>query len=239
MTPKITIITVVYNAVATIEQTIQSVIGQTYPNIEYIVIDGASTDGTIDIIKKYQDKITLWVSEPDNGIYDAMNKGLKRAKGDFVYFLGGDDLLYSNSVLNNISNRLIDKNKIYYGNVIFKTRNIIYDGKFSSLKIATRNISHQSIFYPRGIFDGYCFDTKYKIFADYELNLKLYGNSSYSFVYIPITVALFNDEGSSGSNVLDSCFERDRIEIIKNNFPFWIYLYRIFRSKISKTFRLI
>lgn len=235
----ITIITVVYNCVNTIEKTILSVINQDYVSFEFIIIDGGSTDGTIEIIKKHEDKITLWISENDNGIYDAMNKGLKRAKGDFVYFLGGDDLLYSNSVLNNISNILIDKNKIYYGNVLFKTRNIIYDGKFSSLKIATRNISHQSIFYPRGIFDEYCFDTKYKIFADYELNLKLYGNSSYSFFYMPITVALFNDEGVSGSNVLDVNFEKDRFEIIKNNFPYWIYLYRICRSKISKIVRLL
>ncbi|WP_396150042.1 glycosyltransferase family 2 protein [Flavobacterium sp.] len=239
MLPKISVITVVYNAVATLEETILSVINQDFEDFEFIIIDGGSTDGTIEIIKKYQDKITLWISEPDKGIYDAMNKGIKIAKGDYVYFLGGDDLLYSNSVLNNICSKLIDKNKIYYGNVLFKTRNVIYDGKFSALKIATRNISHQSIFYPREIFNKYSFDTKYKIFADYELNLKLYGNSSYSFVYMPITVALFNDEGSSGSNILDFCFERDRFEIIKNNFPYWIYLYRIYRSKISKTLRLL
>ena len=239
MLPRISVITVVYNAVATLEETILSVINQDFDNFEFIIIDGRSTDGTIEIIKKYQNKITLWISEPDKGIYDAMNKGIKLAKGDFVYFLGGDDLLYSNYVLNKISSSLKDKNKIYYGNVLFKTRNIIYDGKFSLLKIATRNISHQSIFYPREIFDKYGFDTKYKIFADYELNLKLYGNSSYSFDYMPITVALFNDEGSSGSNVLDSCFEMDRFDIIKNNFPYWIYLYRIYRNKISKTLRLL
>lgn len=239
MLPRITVITVVYNAVATLEETILSVINQDFDNFEFIIIDGGSSDGTIEIIQKLQDKITLWTSEPDKGIYDAMNKGIKMAKGDYVFFLGGDDLLYDNSVLENISSRLIDKNKIYYGNVLFKTRNVIYDGKFSSLKIVTRNISHQSIFYPREIFDKYSFDTKYKIFADYELNLKLYGNSSYSFIYMPITVALFNDEGSSGSNVLDSCFEKDRFEIIKNNFPYWIYLYRIYRSKISKILRLL
>lgn len=239
MFPKISIITVVYNCVNTLEETILSVINQDFDNFEFIIIDGGSSDGTIEIIQKHQDKITSWISEPDKGIYDAMNKGIKIAKGDYLFFLGGDDLLYINSVLKKISSKLTDKNKIYYGNVLFKTRNVIYDGKFSSLKIATRNISHQSIFYPREIFDKYSFDTKYKIFADYELNLKLYGNSSYSFVYMPITVALFNDEGSSGSNVLDSCFERDRVEIIKNNFPYWIYLYRIYRSKISKILRLL
>jgi glycosyltransferase involved in cell wall biosynthesis len=182
--PLISIITVVYNCVNTLEKTILSVVHQDFYNFEYIIIDGGSTDGTLEIIKKYQDNIKLWISESDKGIYDAMNKGVKIAKGDYLYFLGGDDLLFSNSVLYNISIKLTDKNKIYYGNVLFKTRNVIYDNKFSSLKIVTRNISHQSIFYPREIFDKYSFDIKYRIFADYALNLKLYGNSSFSFVYI-------------------------------------------------------
>jgi hypothetical protein len=166
-----------------------------------------------------------------------MNKGIRMAKGDYVYFLGADDVLMSDSVLDNVSSRLNDKNVIYYGNVLFKKRCVIYDGKFSSIKIVTRNISHQSIFYPKRIFDNLGFDTKYKIFADYVLNLKLYGNSVYSFVYMPITVAVFNDEGASGSNVLDECFESDRLDIIKDNFPYWVYLYRIYRSKLSKMVR--
>jgi glycosyltransferase involved in cell wall biosynthesis len=234
MIPKISIITVVYNAKGFLEETIESVLNQNFDNFEYIIIDGGSTDGTLDVINKYQDRITLWVSEPDKGIYDAMNKGIRYAKGEYVYFLGGDDLLFDDQVLKNVNSYLLDERKVYYGNVLFKKRNVIYDGKFNSLKIVTRNISHQSIFYPKEIFKKYSFDTKYKIFADYELNLKLYGNSSYSFVYIPITIALFNDEGASGSNTLDLNFETDRLRIIKNNFPYWIYLYRFFRTKLSK-----
>lgn len=231
---KISIITVVYNAADSLEETILSVINQNFDDFEFIIIDGGSTDGTLEIIKKHQDQITLWISEPDNGIYDAMNKGISKAKGDFIYFLGGDDLLYSESVLEKISIRLNDNKKVYYGNVHFKTRNIIYDGKFNSLKIVTRNISHQSIFYSKHIFKKYLYDTKYKIFADYELNLKLYGNSFFSFEYIPLTIAIFNDKGISGSNVLDINFENDRLKIIKNNFPFWVFFYRIMRDKISK-----
>ena len=89
--PLISVITVSYNAVSTIEDTILSVINQTYPNIEYIIIDGGSADGTVDIIEKYVDRISYWVSEPDKGIYDAMNKGLKVANGDWAIFMGSDD----------------------------------------------------------------------------------------------------------------------------------------------------
>lgn len=88
---KISIVTVSYNAAKTIEQTIKSVINQTYSNIEYIVIDGGSTDGTVDIIRKYEDRIAYWVSEPDGGIFDAMNKGIKVATGEVVGIINSDD----------------------------------------------------------------------------------------------------------------------------------------------------
>jgi glycosyltransferase involved in cell wall biosynthesis len=88
-----------YNAVLTIEQTILSVINQTYPHIEYIIIDGGSTDGTVDIIKKYANRIAYWVSEPDKGIYDAMNKGIRTAKGEWINFMNAGDLFYSKDTL--------------------------------------------------------------------------------------------------------------------------------------------
>ena len=112
MIPKISIITVVYNAKGFLEETIESVLSQNFNNFEYIIIDGGSIDGTLDIIKKYQDRITLWVSEPDKGIYDAMNKGIRYAKGEYVYFLGGDDLLFDNQVLKNVNSYLMDKRKV-------------------------------------------------------------------------------------------------------------------------------
>ena len=111
--PKITIITVSYNANAFIEHTIRSVVAQTYPNIEYIVIDGASTDGTLDIIKKHEDEITKWTSESDRGIADAMNKGWKMASGDFVLFLHADDYLIDDSTIEDAVQHMLDEYDIY------------------------------------------------------------------------------------------------------------------------------
>ena len=130
--PLISIITVSYNAVKTIEDTIVSVLGQTYSNIEYIIIDGGSTDGTLDIIKKYEDKITYWVSEPDKGIYDAMNKGILKATGDYLFFLGADDKITCN--FNDIIHLFKDKNTVYYGDVLFGEEGKKYDGEFNTNK---------------------------------------------------------------------------------------------------------
>jgi len=232
--PLISIITVSYNAIEEIENAIKGIFNQTFIDYEFIIIDGGSTDGTTDILKLYSDRITYWVSEPDHGIYDAMNKAILKAKGQYIYFIGADDVFIDAAVLEKVSHYLVDSEKVYYGDVRFKKRDMIYDGKFNAIKLVTRNISHQSIFYPAGIFDTFTFNTEYKIFADYDLNLRLYNHPVYSFEYIPLTVALFNDEGASGSNTQDLRFEADRLKIIKSHFPYWVYLYRLFRTKLSK-----
>ncbi|WP_374951145.1 glycosyltransferase family 2 protein [Mucilaginibacter sp.] len=227
----LSIITVVYNAVDTIEDTIKSVIGTNTKNIEYVIIDGGSTDGTLKIIEKYQSQLGYFVSEKDNGIYDAMNKAVTKASGNWVYFLGADDVLLP-GVLNEVVGRLTDRKTIYYGNVRFKHKNIIYDGRFNSLKLVTRNISHQSIFYPINVFKKHNFNRRYIIFADYDLNLRLFDSKEFKFKYIPLTIAIYNDHGASGLKTQDINFEDDRMAIIRQNFNLFIYLYRYLRTKI-------
>lgn len=101
--PTFSIITVTYNASDCLEKTIKSIVNQSYPNIEYILVDGASTDGTIDIIKQYEANVSYWMSEPDTGLYDAMNKGLQKATGDYIWFVNAGDLLYSDNTVEKIA----------------------------------------------------------------------------------------------------------------------------------------
>ncbi|SFV28262.1 glycosyltransferase family 2 protein [Thermoflavifilum thermophilum] len=116
--PKLSIITVCYQAGKSIERTIQSVITQTYPHIEYIIVDGGSTDETISIIHKYADRISRWISETDKGLYDAMNKGLRLATGDYVMFLNADDYLYANNTIEQVFT-FCSQADAYYGETMF------------------------------------------------------------------------------------------------------------------------
>jgi len=116
--PVISIITVVYNCVDLLPGTIESVMGQTYSNIEYIVVDGSSTDGTVAVIEKYADQINQWISEPDQGLYDAMNKGLKMATGDYVWFMNAGDHLYAPNTIEKMIQKWQPETDILYGEVM-------------------------------------------------------------------------------------------------------------------------
>jgi len=230
--PLLSVITVVRNGEEHLERTIRSVINQSYDNIEYIIIDGASTDGTVDIIKKYEDLIDYWMSEPDSGVYDAMNKGVAIAKGDWVYFLGCSDILLDNLIY--IANKFKDGDAIYYGDVYMPKLHKIYDGKFSSYKLMLRNICHQSIFYPNKVFRKYSYNQKYKIWADYVLNVKCHEDKDFSFVYIPTLIAIFDDKKGISRNCLDSKVGKDRKQIIRSNFSKNLFLLFCARSALVK-----
>ena len=172
--PKISIITIVYNNVRDIEHTILSVINQSYSNIEYIIIDGASTDGTLDIIQKYRGSIDILVSEKDSGIYDAMNKGLVKATGDYVLFLNSGDELYDNNTIQTIVSKG-NSADIIYGEtkLVDENRKIIGDRRhkaptqfdWKSFQYGM-NVCHQAIYVKRDIAQPY--DLQYKLSADVD-----------------------------------------------------------------------
>jgi len=171
---KLSIITVVYNNKIGLENTIQSIIAQNNKDYEYIVIDGKSTDGTLDIITKYEDHITTWISEKDAGIYDAMNKGIKLAQGEYIYFLNSGDILYDDKVLDNVINYILTfKADIYCGNIdkIYDNFSIIHTAKDYDLKKGMMP-PHQGTFVSRDYIQTNLFNTKYKSSGDFEFFCK-------------------------------------------------------------------
>jgi glycosyltransferase involved in cell wall biosynthesis len=215
--PLISVITVVANGEKHLEETIRSVINQTYDNVEYIIIDGGSTDGTVDIIRKYEDQIDYWVSEPDSGIYDAMNKATSISNGNWLYFIGADDVLYD--CFANIIKYFISFNCIYYGNIRLKSNQLIYAGKFNLIKLLWKNLPHQAIFYPKSVFINHTYNLKYNLLADYYLNLVLFTSSYYSFRFINILIAEYNDISGKSSEIVDNKFKMDKPRIIMNLYP--------------------
>lgn len=199
--PLISIVTVCYNAVRDLEPTIQSVLNQTYPNIEYIIIDGGSTDGTINIIHKYQKRLTYWISEPDKGIYDAMNKGIKHAQGEWISFMNAGDLFYNNQVITNVFNNSIPQNiKVIYGDHIKKNgyyKKIIHS-RSTNCFYKQLPFCHQSAFLKN---DGYTYDINYRIAADYDLFRSIYAqNGPSSYKKLKLIISIFDATGISTTN---------------------------------------
>ena len=199
---KISIITVTYNCASTIEKTLKSVVSQDYSDIEYVVIDGASTDGTKDIIEKYLDGITYYCSEKDGGIYDAMNKGIKNTTGDVVLFLNGDDSFIDNYVIGNIVNKF-DNNP--HAEIIIGKESI--NGRLSDKYDPDRDISlyvdvffpHQATFAKKYLYEKIGgFDNTYRISADYDWILRAYSNGV-SIMWVDDVVSVFKSGGRSAS----------------------------------------
>jgi glycosyltransferase involved in cell wall biosynthesis len=220
--PKISIITVTYNCVSVIEGTIKNVLSLSYPNIEYIIIDGASKDGTVDIIRKYADRLSCWVSEPDKGIYDAMNKGIEMATGDWINFMNAGDTFHSPDILERIFGTGPADADIVYGDTVM----VLNIGSF--VKPAKAGVSaktympfgHQSAFVRTSWMKKLKFDRTYRICADRNFFYRAY-HAGAKFRYIPVTVADYEAEGGlSSTHSIRLRYETGRIEGKTKN-PGW------------------
>ena len=216
---KVTVVTAVLNDAGHIEQTILSVISQTDIEIEYIIVDGGSKDGTLELIGKYKDKISLFISEPDRGVYDAMNKGIKYSTGDFVYFLNSGDVLLNSSILSKIKFEDVNvRNTIIYGNVVVAYGNIEALEKprpffNSKMKFKGIGICHQSMFFPGELIRNEKYDLSYNIAADYDLAYRLWRKGTV-FLYKDITIAKYDWGKGISSNpykLLDVYRENARV----------------------------
>ena len=231
--PKITVAQATFNCVGCLEESILSVINQTYKNIEYVVIDGGSTDGTLELLNKYRNHINVLVSEPDKGIYDAMNKALKLASGDFIIFLGADDHFLSWRTLEKIAPKLTDMEHVFYGQIYFEGYNLLHKGKFNKFTRARFNYCHQSIFYPRTAYKEYKYDCKFRLYADNEYNFRV--SSNYPFKWIDETVSFYAAGGESEKRS-DEEWEKVRDKYILKYCGLFPYLYRkacLFYKKVK------
>lgn len=246
---KISVVTVSYNAVDTIEETILSVINQTYDNIEYVIIDGGSTDGTVDIIRKYADggsealnhrhRITYWISEPDKGIYDAMNKGIAAATGDYINFMNAGDTFYVFSVIADIFNNEMDNAQVIYGSTFMRYCYGNYIVKPDAIEKITRvmPLCHQSVFVRLATIRQHPFRPIYGLAADHGSLLEIYKDASDSFRKYDCVIATYDAvSGISSRNALtgyqhearvtavhDSLFRRIRI-LVRNCMPVWVQI---------------
>jgi glycosyltransferase len=208
---KISIITVVFNNKKTIKDAIESVLSQTYKNIEYIIIDGASTDGTVEIIKSYKNKIAKFISEPDKGLYDAMNKGLHLATGDVIGILNSDDIYIDSKVVSKVVNLFQHSGaEIVYGDlqyvdrantdIVIRTWN---SGKYTSgLFKEGWHPPHPTCFVKKSIYDKYGdFDLRYKIAADYEIMLRFIEKYKIQPEYLPEVMVKMRNGGASNNSL--------------------------------------
>ena len=222
---KISIITVCYNSAKTIAETIESVLSQDYPNIEYIVVDGKSTDGTQDIVKSFGSKISKFVSEPDKGLYDAMNKGIGLATGDIIGIINSDDIYANNKVFSRVVQTITEKNvdivygDLYYFKSGFPDRALRYyrGGVFSLSRVSYGLMPpHPTFFIKRTVYEKFGrFDTRYTLSADFDLILRFLGLHKVPFEYIPDILVKMRTGGKSTSSLkrtfimnnedLDSC----------------------------------
>ena len=210
---KISIITVSFNSAKTIKETIESILIQDYNNIEYIIIDGGSSDETINIVKSYSEKISYFISEKDNGIYDAMNKGIKAATGDIIGILNSDDFYPNSFVLSNVARSFEKYNcDAVYGDLVYvkakdttQIKRYWQAGNYNTSKIKNGwMLPHPTFFVKKVMYDRYgLYNTDLKSAADYEMILKLLYKENISVQYIPMILVKMRMGGASNSTFLN------------------------------------
>lgn len=245
----VSIITACRNSEKTIEQTIRSVLGQTYPDIEYIVIDGGSTDSTPEIIKKYGGRIAKWVSEPDEGVYDAMNKGIMLSTGDILQFLNSGDFLYNETIIENMVKKFSDENIFgVYGNVEvlndYRKKKITRGCRITFNKLLFRHICHQALFVRRSLFDEFgMFSTSFELAADHDFIIRAIKKYQDNFMYVNEIIAVYRDGGMSCKRM--DAMKMEELKIISSNYNPALFLigsavaaFVVLRYKIPQLLKL-
>ncbi len=224
---KISIITATYNSERYLEDTIKCVLQQSaYDRLEFIIVDGASSDRTLDIISSHRDLIQIVISEPDAGIYDAFNKGIRAATGNIIYFLNSDDYLHDKMVIADILAEFDSdpSNRAVYGNVlIVNEKNGLHKPYGHKTTLANlqlgRNITHQALFVKKSVFDEFgLFELDYKIASDFDATIKLFKKYEANCAYINRSIAVFRTGGASNGLANLEEVRRDLVQICTKHF---------------------
>ena len=224
--PLITVVTVVKNNAWELKKTIDSVLEQTYDHIEYIIIDGASSDSTPGVIKSYEDQIDTWISEPDNGIFDAMNKGINLASGEWINFLNAGDYFYEKDTIQKVFNKNYGEADFIYGHTFFQGGDFTGVVKAWDFDILWKTMifTHQSLFTRAEVLKNRKFNTRFKICADYDIIFNSY-MQGLTFFNADTVIAAFNP-GFSDVNRAKMAVEKWKVvRKHRNDLPFhWFYL---------------
>lgn len=198
MKPFLSIITINYNNVLGLEKTIQSVLSQTFKNFEYIVIDGGSKDGSKEYIESQKEFIHYWVSEPDTGIYNAMNKGIKSSEGEYLLFLNSGDVLNGINALEDFINHQGFQGDIIYGDYKYEEGGKIFPDRLTPLFFVRTSLPHQSTLFKRAVFDKMgLYDENYKIVSDRAFYIKCFLSNQFIFKHVPYALVVFDLSGVS------------------------------------------
>lgn len=238
---KYSIITINYNNRDGLERTIQSVINQTCQDFEYIIIDGGSTDGSVDVIKKYADRIDYWVSEPDKGIYNAMNKGILQAHGEYLNFMNSGDCFYNYEVLEEVFSRLdndlVVGKDFHFNQQTKRSHQTVFPRRLSMFTFYTSYLPHQSTFFKKDLFANAMYDENYKIVSDWKFYIQKIIDEGCNVSFIDIVVAWREQDGVSSGEMKLVSLEREKV--LKEYLPSGIYsdyqtLTKIDRSTLEK-----
>lgn len=214
---KLSVITINYNNCNGLIKTIESVVNQTFKEFEYIVIDGGSTDGGVDVIKEYSDKIDYWVSEPDRGIYNAMNKGIDVANGDYCIFINSGDLLYCDDTLMLLSDSL-DGVDVVYGNTLETNGNIVLRKSEMTFKtLYEGSLCHQSAIIKTKWLKQYHYDESLRIVSDWKFFLQVLINENCTYKGIDLFISIYDVSGLTYSNW--DKFLQERKLVIESMYP--------------------
>lgn len=241
---KISIVTINYNDKAGLQKTIESVLSQTFKDYEFIVIDGNSSDGGKELLERYRDRVTFALSEPDTGIYNAMNKGILASKGEYLLFLNSGDALLETTTLQKVADAIDGSHDIYYGNLIFfskrnqRIEDWIFPDKLTFGFFIENSLPHQASFIRRSLFEKYgLYNENLKIASDWEFFVETICLHKVSYKHIAITVAEYDFNGISSNPQNYNLVQSEKKQTYDRHFSMIIDDYTIIRELESKRVR--